>query len=237
MPLRSILPQLGFHYQAKSRLNTSKTMVEIRNGIRHALSSPHIYDLFQSLVGAYAWRRAVINRYLCGVLPAKGLIIDIGCGTSQILNYLPPEAEYIGFDRNPKYIKHAYSRYSHKNGQFFCEEFSPTFDLKGRRADAVLAFGLIHHLDDISSIHLFKNAKSILRENGFLLTLDPVYTNAQSISARYIISKDRGTAVRSEVDYKALACQAFDLVEVYVDLNPLRIPYTGIVMKCKNSVL
>ena len=96
----------------------------------------------------------------------------------------------------------------------------------------VLAFGLIHHLDDEQSSSLFNVAKRVLREDGILLTLDPVFVPGQSGLARYIISKDRGTAVRSEDAYKEIARKHFTTVESYVDLKPLRIPYTGIVMKC-----
>ena len=104
--------------------------------------------------------------------------------------------------------------------------------MKGRRADIVLAFGLIHHLNDEESSSLFDVAKRVLGAKGVLLTLDPVFVPCQSGLARYIISKDRGTAVRLENGYKEIARKHFTSVESYVDLKPLRIPYTGIVMKC-----
>lgn len=207
-------------------------MTEIRNGIRHALARPRVYDLFQHCVGAYEWRRAVINQFVNGTIPNVRLIIDIGCGTCEVLNYLPDSVEYIGFDRNQNYIAHARTRFAHKKARFISEELSADYDLKGRGADVVLAFGLIHHLNDEESSSLFKVAKRLLRENGVLLTLDPVFVPHQSELARYIISKDRGTAVRSENAYKEIARKHFTSVESYIDLKPLRIPYTGIVMKC-----
>lgn len=208
-------------------------MKEIRSGIRHALALPGVYDTFQRLVGAYAWRNRVLQRFVFPAIPQSGKLIDIGCGTAEALRFLPSEVEYIGFDRNPAYIHQARERYGHLNAQFYCEELSLDFSMNGRPADVVLALGLIHHLDDMQTLDLFKLAKKMLRPTGFLLTLDPVFDSQQSSLARYVISKDRGTAVRTERACKELALQEFSRVEVFIDKNPLHIPYTGIVMKCR----
>src|SRR5215475_7849831 len=173
-------------------------VTEITGGLRKALAHPRVYDWFQSLVGAYAWRKAVINQFVNGAIHNGGLIIDIGCGTGEVLNYLSQTVEYIGFDRNPNYIAHAAKRYAHRNASFANEQLSADYNLKGRRADFVLAFGLLHHLNDEDSLSLFNVAKRVLGDKGSLLTLDPVYVPRQSRVARYIISKDRGTAVRTE---------------------------------------
>ena len=188
-------------------------MKEIRYGIRHALALPWIYDTFQKLVGAYSWRSRVLSRFVSKAIPPNGKLIDIGCGTAEAIKFLPHGVEYIGFDRNPIYINKARKRFKHLHAVFHCEELSPNFILSGSPADVILALGLIHHLDDNQ-------------------TLDPVFDSQQTSVARYIISKDRGTAVRTESAYKQLALQVFSRVEVTIDQDPLYIPYTGIAMKC-----
>lgn len=208
-------------------------MSEVREGIRHAFAIPWMYDGFQKLVGAYLWRRKVIEQLVVPNMPHSGKLVDIGCGTAEVLTYLPKGIEYIGFDRNAAYIDQAKRHYrDYHNATFTCEELSLDCIYNTERADVVLALGLIHHLDDGQTLDLFRLAKKILGTGGFLLTLDPLYTPKQSALARYIISKDRGTAVRTELAYKELASKIFSNVGVYVDENPLRIPYTGIVMKC-----
>jgi SAM-dependent methyltransferase len=207
-------------------------MKEIRSGIRHSLALPWVYDTFQKLVGAYTWRDRAIQRFVSPAITEDGKLIDIGCGTAEAVKYLPRGVEYIGFDRNPAYIHQALERYGHLNAIFHCEELSLDYSMNGSPADVVLALGLIHHLDDMQTLDLLRLAKKLLGPGGFLLTLDPVYEPQQSLLARYIISKDRGTAVRTELAYKELALQECSNVEVFIDRNPLRIPYTGIVMKC-----
>ena len=207
-------------------------MKEIRSGIRHLLALPWVYDSYQRLVGAYAWRDRALQRFVSPVIPQKGKLIDIGCGTAEALKFLPKGVEYIGFDRNPSYIHQAHERYGHLNAKFYCEDLSPDFSMDGPPADVVLALGLIHHLDDKQTLDLFRLAKKILGPAGFLLTLDPIFDPQQSLLARYVISKDRGTAIRTELAYKELALLVCSRVDVFIDKNPLRIPYTGIVMKC-----
>ncbi len=208
-------------------------MTEIRSGIRHGLALPHVYDFFQKLVGAYSWRKKVVNDFIIANVKDGGLIVDIGCGTAEVLSYLPSHVEYVGIDRNPLYIESARSCYADRNAKFYCEELSLDFALKSRTADVVLAFGLIHHLDDKMSANLFQTARKLLGMRGFLLTLDPVFTDTQSALARYIVSKDRGTEVRTVSAYENLALQEFSSVQVRIDTSPLHIPYTGIIMKCQ----
>ncbi len=207
-------------------------MTEVRSGLRHALAAPAIYDFFQNLVGAYGWRRRVIQAFVAPTLPGGALVLDVGCGTAQILGYLPENIEYLGLDQNPRYLDAARARFAGRRANFLCEELTPQFRMEGRQAAVVLAFGILHHLDDSTCESLFRAAGSVLAPGGFVLTLDPLYADGQSSAARYIISRDRGTAVRTEAAYRALAAKAFASVDVHVDPDPIRIPYTGIVMKC-----
>lgn len=212
-------------------------MSEVRSGVRHLLAIPVVYNLFQNLVGANAWRRSVVSRELKSVLTdnQRGLrILDIGCGTGDVLSYLPPHVEYVGFDRNHAYIASAQNRYKARHARFVCEELTVNYDSHEEGFDVVLALGLLHHLDDATAHSLFSTARQRLKPNGFLLTLDPLYAVEQSRIAHYIISKDRGTNVRTQLEYCVLAERVFGKVDFQVDHDPLRIPYTGITMICTN---
>lgn len=211
----------------------SQNMAEVRTGLRHILARPKLYDLFQTAVGANAWRKDVIEEFLRNGIPAGGLIIDIGCGTGEILSYLPDNLRYLGIDRNADYISYAKERYRHRNAEFLNRELTPDLPLQNYKADAVLAIGLIHHLDDHECITLFQAAKQTLRPGGVFLALDPVYHPAQSAAARYIISKDRGKAVRTMEQYMALYTREFSQIQCDINHAPLRIPYTGVVFRCR----
>lgn len=205
---------------------------EIRNGLRHLLAFSLFYDSFQHLVGAYQWRKRVVENHITPLCTNTTRILDIGCGTGEILNYIPSQVKYFGFDRNQEYVASAKNRFANKNAEFVCEDVNKNSISKYGNFDIVLAIGILHHLDDVIAHELFETAHNVLNEGGVLLALDPVYTQSQSAAAKYIVGKDRGQAVRTDTAYVKIAEKHFKSTQVLIDEHPLRIPYTGIIMTC-----
>jgi SAM-dependent methyltransferase len=193
---------------------------------------PALYDGLQSVLGAYEWRRKLVLERVVPKLPRGGAVLDIGCGTAAILDSLPASVHYVGYDRNERYINIARSRYRNRNAVFFCEDFKGVASQRSGRFHAILALGLIHHLDDDEVTTLFQSAKDVMNEDGVLVTSDPLLTPDQSFIARYLVSRDRGKNVRTEREYLQLAKANFAMVEAIVDKNPLRIPYSGMSLLC-----
>ena len=110
----------------------SAAMSQIESGARHLLASPTAYDLFQTLVGARRARLRWIRDYL---KPFPGSrILDIGCGTAEVLALLPEGVDYTGFDSSPAYIDAARRRYGDR-GSFTCERVS-VIGAQGAQAEA-----------------------------------------------------------------------------------------------------
>jgi len=207
-------------------------MAEIRQGIRHLLAAPFAYDSLQRVLGAYAWRHREILRHAVPALPQGARVLDIGCGTADILEVIPQHARYYGFDRNERYIVHARNRFRGRQAIFVCDDFSGATQAGGERFDLILALGLLHHLDDKEVSALMEIAKSALTDNGAMITLDPVRTPDQSAMARYLVDHDRGQNVRSPTEYARLARAVFQTVEMFLDPAPLWVPYTGVTLRC-----
>ena len=75
-------------------------MSEIKNGLRSILDAPKIYDFFQAMMGGDG-PAGFVKEF---VRPKEGdNILDLGCGTSRILKYLP-KVTYVGYDSDKKYI-------------------------------------------------------------------------------------------------------------------------------------
>jgi len=198
-------------------------------GLRALLSSPMLFDFMQNLVGADGLRKTYVREYVRPVPGAR--ILDIGCGTAAILDYLPQEVEYEGYDLSARYIEHARKKYGPR-GRFFCERVSGLSLREPHRFDIVLASGVLHHLNDDEAGDLFKVAALGLRPSGVLITHDNVYVEGQSRMARYLISKDRGSHVRTPAQYEALARSVFSHAETATRHDLLRIPYTHFFMRC-----
>ena len=75
------------------------------------------FNLLQNIVGAGRFRRVYVREF---IRPAPGArILDIGCGTGAILDHLPREIEYEGYDLAQEYIEYAQRKYAER-GRLFC---------------------------------------------------------------------------------------------------------------------
>ena len=202
-------------------------MAQITTGIRSVLSSPWVYDVFQDIMGAKKVRMDLVHQH---ILAKEGFrILDIGCGTARILDYLP-EVEYYGFDPSQRYIDEAVQRYGSR-GKFHCSmlEQAKVSDLGP--FDVVIATGLLHHLDDKQAIQLLNLAQSALKPGGRLVTNDPCNDTVQNPISRFLVNRDRGQNVRTPSDYSTLAKSVFPSTSAHVKHWAL-IPYTRCTMVC-----
>ena len=203
-------------------------MAQITTGIRSLLSHPLVYRTSQLILGAEHARKEYVNHYIKPFEHAK--ILDIGCGTADILEYFPATVDYFGFDLNDQYIQYAKNKYRQR-GTFVCNDVNNQLhDLP--KFDIILANGLLHHLGDQEVENLFSMAVGGLEDKGRMLTFDCCYIENQSKLAKYIISKDRGQNIRRPSEYQKFALKTFQHVNVDVRHDLLKIPYTHIIMEC-----
>ena len=195
--------------------------------IRSVLAIPAAYNLWWRVVGGPAWAKVLVGQY---IQPRAGArILEIGCGPGTIAGYLP-DSEYVGFDMSSKYIEIARKRFP--QAQFICERVSQFSLAKQQSFDAVLALGVVHHLDDHEARQLFQIAYDALKSGGKLITFDGVWTNDQSPAARWLLARDRGEHVRNEREYVNIASQVFANVKATVRHDLIRIPYSHLILEC-----
>ncbi len=157
-------------------------------------------------------------------------LLDLGCGTAEILDYLPECVDYWGYDINHDYIAAAYAKFGEK-GRFACrlpEESEitslPPFDI-------VIASGVLHHLDDATARNVLRLARLALKPGGRFVSIDPVYTAQQNLIARILLTRDRGKNIRDAEGYSALAHHEFHTVKGLVR-HRFWMPYTHWIMEC-----
>lgn len=197
-------------------------MSQITTGIRAILSHPAVYELLQDLMGARRGRARIVERY---IRPFPGMrILDLGCGTGEILSYLPHDITYVGYDMSADYIAAAQKKFGPR-GQFHCRLLQESEAEKLEKFDLVMGLGVLHHLDDALATKFMALAKSVLKPGGRVLTRDPCYAKGQNLIARFLISRDRGQHVRTEPAYHAIALSCFQQVEGWLT-HQKWIPYT-----------
>lgn len=196
--------------------------------VRKFLENPALYRLFRHFIGRESVRQWYARTYIRAQLGQR--ILDIGCGTGDILNYLP-DVDYVGFDMNPVYINAARKHFGSR-GAFFCEQLNEGVKVLAASFDIVIAHGVLHHLNDDEAKVLFKIARSGLKSGGRLISIDPCFGEGQSWLSRYFVSRDRGGYVRPQAAYEMLAASMFEHVSATVRHDLIRIPYTHLIMEC-----
>jgi cyclopropane fatty-acyl-phospholipid synthase-like methyltransferase len=194
---------------------------------RSVLDSPLGYRVWSRFLGIRRYSRVLVEEHIRPKPTSR--ILEIGCGPGTIVPYLPTK-DYLGFDASPAYIKLAQKRFPTCN--FVCERVSQYTLAEQNSFDIVLAFGILHHLDDGEAIQLFRIALNALKTGGRLVTHDGVWTSNQSRFARYLLSRDRGQFVRTEDQYMKLASEVFSTVTPRIRHDLLWIPYTHILLEC-----
>lgn len=197
--------------------------------IKKILAFPAAYSAFRRLAGNDAARQRYADLFIRA--PSGAKVLDIGCGTGDILKFLP-SVDYMGFDISPDYIESAKRNFGDR-GQFFCEPVGSGIDVPESSFDVALAHGVLHHLDDAEATALFSIAYRSLKQGGRLITFDGCFTEDQSFLSRFFVSRDRGQYVRHRSGYEALARTVFSEVEVTISHDLIRLPYTHIVMECR----
>lgn len=210
------------------RLHTTALTCRPVADVRGILSRPWVYELFSRLVGGESARVTLVREH---VRPWDGArILDLGCGPGTLLGYLG-DVEYVGIDVSEDYIAQARREFGDRAEFRVGDATHVDGDLQA--FDLVLAFGVLHHLDDPEAARLFAHARRALKDGGRLVTLDnTLLPDEPRRIADRIVSWDRGEHVRSPSGYEQLAASAFSNVQATVHRDLLRMPYTHCVLEC-----
>jgi cyclopropane fatty-acyl-phospholipid synthase-like methyltransferase len=206
-------------------------MAQITSGVRRVLSYPSVYNFLQNLLGAEASRVEFVSSYCACESGQRWL--DIGCGTAELLKYLPTDCFYVGYDLSEQYISHAKEINKNRNAEFFAELVTEETLSGVPKFDRVAATGLLHHLEDDEVVKLFKISRDALAEGGRLITIDPCYAPEQTRISKALVDRDRGQNVRNLGEYYQLASSVFNKVQIIHRNNMLRIPYDHAIMICQ----
>lgn len=192
--------------------------------MRALLENPLVYQAFQVSGGFFGARLVALRKHVR--FRGDERIVDVGCGPGYLRRYLPESCQYLGFDTDERYIRHALAS-GQKNAEYRLSEFNAASAREVAPVDVVMMCGLLHHLTDEQAKDLLLAAGSALAPNGRLMTLDGCYYAGQSTLRRKMLDWDRGRYVRTEPQYRALF-PASMTVQSYVDDTMSWFPYSWV---------
>ena len=152
-------------------------------------------------------------------------MLDIGCGTADIVAFLPQGCQYQGIDVHLPYIRYARKHYPQQHFQHGNWSSAET------GADTVLLLGVLHHLNDVQAQAALSHAWSLVNPGGTLLTLDGVRLPDRRQSEEFLYAIDRGSHIRTPRGYAAL----FPKTPALNVHQWLRLPYRHLVCTLRNT--
>ncbi len=195
--------------------------------LRRMLGNVHLYVGLQKGLGTDR------VRYWCldsAELRPGDRVLDVGCGPAYYLDRLPRYVEYYGFDTNEPYLAHARKKFGDR-GEFRNQTLTTQSLSQLPKFDAVLLFGLLHHLSDEECGVLLDLAARSLAAGGRLISVDPCVHSGQGRVSRWLAVNDRGEYVRSPEAFDALGRQSFQDVDSQIRGDLMRVPYSQYVMR------
>ena len=207
----------------------SEAPSEVLTGIRSVFSVPGVYRLAQRAVGAEKFRERLVSEVLKPHERAR--ILDIGCGTADILEVLP-SVEYVGFDHSQEYVAAAKERFG-SLGEFI-HATTDGVDVTGLpKFDLVMSIGVLHHLDDSSVEDVLRTAAAALKPGGRFVSVDPTFAEGQHWFGKLLASRDRGQHVRSPAELRRLVEGIFGEFDVSVRHDMLTVPYSHVLVDAR----
>jgi SAM-dependent methyltransferase len=176
---------------------------------------PFVYDKVRPFVlGAIDYSRM----YASLDAGPDSVVLDIGCGTGNALEYLASFSRYVGIDTDVTAVRAARHRYGKRDNVTFFSKICTPADVDSIRPTHVILAGVLHHLDDESARALLALVRTspALRRVG---TLDIVYVRGMIIN-NVLALLDRGRHCREAERYRALAEDSgFAIADQYLTGN------------------
>jgi SAM-dependent methyltransferase len=211
--------------QDPAEMKWNARMGERTSGLHRIVTVPAFYSAIQRLLGGERGRGEVATM-LRTRLSGRS-VVEIGCGPGTWVPELDGVRAYLGIDHNPDHISVASSRYAKPGVSFVCASLDDdsSFDFV-QEADAVLAVGILHHLDDDVARRTLRRAAERLPPGALYVGIEPVLHHGQNPVARLLKALDSGRNIRTEEGYRSLFDGPFDRIETSVRRDLMRVPYS-----------
>jgi len=202
-----------------------------RGGLWASLARGPVYDAVQVVAGAAESRRRVVAELQ---LRPGDWLLDLGCGTGEIVAHLPEGVRYVGLDISLSCLFYGHRRWAERASFLAATAQAIPFATAGC-FDHVVVAGVLHHLDDEAARGLLSFAWQALRPGGRVVCGDPVAYRGQRPLRRLMVRLDRGRHVRTPEGYSALLSAVFGTARGRVDDDAFRIPFSWYIQDARKD--
>lgn len=162
----------------------------LSNILHHLVANPIIYDLVQKLAGAKQSEQHL--REQCSSLPSPQLVLDLGGGTGRLRHLWPTICQYVCLDIELPKLRRFLDKYPDGNALL---ADATLILLANNCVDVVVCVAVAHHIADERFSLLLCESVRVLRENGYLIFLEPVWSPNHWVG-RWLWKYDQGAYPR-----------------------------------------
>ena len=190
------------------------------------LERPLMYRLLHSATGLRRLHARLIEDVM-GLFEDRSTVrvLDLGCGPGDTPPLLGRHGSYTGVDLNPLYIADARRR-NGSAASFVVGDAAELDIAQFEPFDVILAFGLIHHLDDEHADKLLRAVSRLLTPAGRFVSLDGCRHSDATPLERWLLDHDRGRFVRDQDAYLAVFSRHLVIDRTFRDASDMHIPYS-----------
>lgn len=167
------------------------------------LGHPFVYNRIRPLVVGGVDNSPVYERLLPN---GQDVILDLGCGTGDALNYLSQFGRYVGMDVDEVAVRFARRRYGHDPRVSFENKLCTRADVEAIAPTRVVMAGLLHHLNESAAVDILRMVTRSPRLR-LVVTLDIVFLPGAFLNNLYA-RLDRGRYCRTAQGYAELVVKA-----------------------------
>jgi ubiquinone/menaquinone biosynthesis C-methylase UbiE len=162
----------------------------LSNILHKIVAQPRIYDLVQYIVGGDAARRRMTA--LMADLPSGALVLDVGGGTGFYRDCVPEACHYccVDYDMVKLY------GFRHKFNDSAVRGDGTALSFAASTVDCIICISFFHHLTDAQLPQTFAECTRLLKPNGRLVILEPVWDSRHWLG-RLLWAYDRGSYPRT----------------------------------------
>ena len=198
--------------------------------MRQILKYPFCYNLYQNIVGCRGFLKNYVRKFIEPKLKtADASILDFGCGTANIAEFIPLNVSYTGIDASLKYINYDSKKYP--NHKFICKYAHEDLNLN-KKFNIIMSEALLSALSDEDAQKMFSTMKAHANKDSKFVFSDMNYSLSNSKIEKFLLCHERGHHLRTKEQFADLISKHFKIDNITVLKNVYRIPYSKVVFEC-----
>lgn len=189
--------------------------------MKRILKIPQFYKFYINLIGGKKFFKNYVEKY---VSPKENqTILELGCGSGNILYYLPKTIDYTGLDLNSKCIKYCKKKFP--SFEFLIKDVSD-FNLN-KTFDIIFSEGIMACLSDEQIEKMLKNICKHSKKDTKIILSDMNFCKENTKLQNFFLKQERGKYLRSTKDFIKIYSKfnnEFEIKEIIETRSAFKIP-------------